>query len=47
MEEKGKKRQFRGFKRKHFIIGLLTVCAIAVIAEAVLLVHTFSKKLWA
>lgn len=44
MEEKGKKRQFRGFKRKHFIIGLLTVCAIAVIAEAVLLVHTFSKK---
>ena len=44
MEEKGKKRQFRGFKRKHFIIGLLTVCAIAVIAEAVLLVHTFSKE---
>ncbi|MCR5466175.1 MAG: hypothetical protein K6F11_04970 [Lachnospiraceae bacterium] len=44
MEEKGKKRQFRGFKRKHFIIGLLTVCAIAVIAEAVLLIHTFSKK---
>ena len=38
------KKSFSGLTRKHFIIGLLTVCAIAIIAEAVLLVHTFSKK---
>jgi len=41
--EKEKKR-FSGLTRKNFIIGLLALCAIAIIAEAVLLVHTFSKK---
>ena len=31
-------------KRKHFIIALVAVCAIALIAEGVLLAHTFRKK---
>ena len=40
----GNTKKKSGLTRKHFIIGLLAVCAIAVIAEAVLLIHTFSKK---
>ena len=39
--EKGKKPVL---KRKHFVIALVAVCAIAVIAEGVLLAKTFGKK---
>ena len=39
--EKGKKPVL---KRKHFILALIAVCAIAVIAEGVLLAKTFGKK---
>ena len=33
-----------GIKRRHFIAALIVVCSVAVIAEAVLLVHFFTKK---
>ena len=44
MEEKTGKSKKPVLKRKHFIIALIAVCAIAVIAEGVLLVHTFSGR---
>ena len=44
MEEKTGKSKKPVLKRKHFILALIAVCAIAVIAEGVLLVVTFSKK---
>ena len=43
MSESNKNRKFR-IGRKQFIIAIVSVCLVAVIAEAVLLVHTFSKK---
>ena len=43
MSESSKNRKFR-IGRKQFIIAIVSVCLVAVIAEAVLLVHTFSKK---
>jgi hypothetical protein len=44
MEEKTEKSKKPVLKRKHFILALIAVCAIAVIAEGVLLAVTFSKK---
>ena len=44
MEEKTGKSKKPVLKRKHFILALIAVCAIAVIAEGVLLAVTFSKK---
>lgn len=38
------KKKLFGLKRKHFIIALLSLCGALVIAEAVLLAVTFSKK---
>lgn len=43
MGESNKKHKLR-IGRKQFIIAIVSVCLVALIAEAVLLVHTFSKK---
>ena len=40
----GKKKNAITLRRKQFLIALGAVCLIAIIAEAVLLIHTFSKK---
>ncbi|MBO4484127.1 MAG: hypothetical protein J5738_01900 [Lachnospiraceae bacterium] len=40
----GKKKNSITLRRKQFLIALGAVCLIAIIAEAVLLIHTFSKK---
>ena len=37
-------RRIGGMKRKHFILALVLVCSVALIAETVLLIKTFSKK---
>ena len=44
MGEKAEKPKKPVLKRKHFILALIAVCAIAVITEGVLLAVTFSKK---
>lgn len=44
MEEKTGKPKKPVLKRKHFILALIAVCAIAVIAEGVLLAVTFSGR---
>ncbi len=44
MEEKTGKSKKPVLKRKHFILAMIAVCASAVIAEGVLLVHTFSGR---
>ena len=44
MSGKTEKTKKPVLKRKHFILALIAVCAIAVIAEGVLLAVTFSKK---
>ena len=43
MGEPNKKHKFR-IGRKQFIIAIVSVCLVALIAEAVLLIHTFLKK---
>ena len=43
MGESNRKRKFR-IGRKQFIIVIVSVCLVALIAEAVLLIHTFVKK---
>lgn len=43
MGEPNKKHKFR-IGRKQFIIAIVSVCLVALIAEAILLIHTFSKK---
>ena len=40
----GKKKSGIALKRRQFLLALAAVCLIAVIAEAVLLIRTFSKK---
>ena len=37
-------RRIGAMKRKHFILALVLVCSVALIAEAVLLIKTFTKK---
>ena len=43
MENNQKKGKF-SLSRKHFIIGIIALCLVAVIAEVVLLAHGFKKK---
>ncbi len=43
MENNQKKGKF-ALSRKHFIIGMIGLCLVALIAEIVLLVHGFKKK---
>lgn len=43
MGESNKKHKLR-IGRKQFIIAIVSVCLVALIAEAVLLIHTFAKK---
>ena len=40
----GKKKRGIALRRRQFLLALAAVCLIAVIAEAVLLIRTFSKK---
>ena len=43
MENNQKKGKF-ALSRKHFFIGMIGLCLVALIAEIVLLVHGFKKK---
>ena len=45
MQETQKKKETkRGLSRKQFLLGLITVCGIALIVEAALLIRMFTKK---
>ena len=45
MQETQKKKETkRGLSRKQFLLGLITVCGVALIVEAALLIHMFTKK---
>ena len=45
MQETQKKKETkRGLSRKQFLLGLITVCGVAIIIEAALLIRMFTKK---